>query len=155
MCVWNTSHSKKNSARYYHVKYPLFLLDFNETWIFSTVFLKILIYQISLKSVPWEPSYSMRTGEQTWWSTWSLFAILQTRLKMQLLRLKLCLVLIFNFGLKSLNHFASNTSPPSSQNLSSYTYMSVSYFISTRYAHDRVFVNSAHTNFTLSDHSNK
>ena len=40
------SHSKKNWARNYHklyrsyVKYPLFLLDFNETWIFSTGFFK-------------------------------------------------------------------------------------------------------------------
>ena len=42
--VWNISHSKKTSARYYHkytyiglhVKYPLFVSDFNETWIFST-----------------------------------------------------------------------------------------------------------------------
>ena len=41
--VWNISHFKKNWARYYHkmyidlhIKCPLFLSDFNETWIFST-----------------------------------------------------------------------------------------------------------------------
>ena len=51
--VWNISHSKKNSARFDkkthigpHVKYPLILSDFNETWIFPTDFGKNLKYQI-------------------------------------------------------------------------------------------------------------
>jgi len=45
--IWNFSHSKKNWARYEHVyisllvKRSLFLSDFNETWIFVTVFRKI------------------------------------------------------------------------------------------------------------------
>jgi hypothetical protein len=46
------------------VKYPLISSDFNETWIFSTDFLKILKYQISWKSVQWDPSCSMRTDGQ-------------------------------------------------------------------------------------------
>ena len=44
-----------------HVKDPLFLSDFNESWIFSTHIQKILIYQIWWKSIQWEPSCSMRT----------------------------------------------------------------------------------------------
>jgi hypothetical protein len=47
--VRNFSHSKKNPARYYHKysgvlmwKYPLFLPDFNGTWIFKTDFRKSL-----------------------------------------------------------------------------------------------------------------
>ena len=48
-----------------HVKYPLFLFDFNETWISQTVFRKILRYQISWKSVQREPSCSVRTGGRT------------------------------------------------------------------------------------------
>jgi len=44
-----------------HVKYPLLLHDFNGTLIFLTHFRKILKYQISLKSVYWEPSCTMRT----------------------------------------------------------------------------------------------
>jgi hypothetical protein len=71
----------------------VFLSDFNETWIFSTVIRKILQCKISWKFVQWEPSFPMRadrwTGRQTdrqtdrgAWRRWlSLFAILRMRLK--------------------------------------------------------------------------
>ena len=71
-----------------HVKYPLFLVYFHETWISRVFFQKIPKYQISWKSVQWEPSCSMRTdgrrgrhGEAN-----SRFPTnLRTRLKMRLL----------------------------------------------------------------------
>ena len=69
--VWNISHSKKNLARYFvmskrrHVKYTLFLSGFNETLILLKDFWKKLKYQVSSKSVQWEPSCSIRTDGRT------------------------------------------------------------------------------------------
>jgi len=48
-----------------YVKYLLFMLDFNETWILSIGFRKILKYEILWKSIQWEPSFSMRTDGRT------------------------------------------------------------------------------------------
>jgi hypothetical protein len=58
--VWNISHSKKNSATYYHecalclqVNYLLLLSGFNEIWIFwGAGSAKILKYQITWKIRP-------------------------------------------------------------------------------------------------------
>jgi hypothetical protein len=41
-----------------HVKYSLFVSDFDETYIFWADFLKVLKYQISWKSLQYEPSFS-------------------------------------------------------------------------------------------------
>jgi hypothetical protein len=46
------------------VKCPLFLLDFEEYWISSTDFRKILGLEISWKSFQLEPSCSVQTGRQ-------------------------------------------------------------------------------------------
>ena len=44
-----------------HVKYPLYLSDFNETWIFSIDFRRISKYQ----NVQWEPNCSVLTDWRT------------------------------------------------------------------------------------------
>jgi hypothetical protein len=57
--IWNISYSTENWAVYdqkymnvgLHVKYLLFLSDFNETWIFLTDFLTMFKYQISTRDI--------------------------------------------------------------------------------------------------------
>jgi hypothetical protein len=56
--------------------------DFNEICIFSSVFRKIFKYQVSWKSVDWEPNCAI----QTWHSGRSLFIILRTHLKMVIMK---------------------------------------------------------------------
>ena len=48
-----------------HVKYPLFLSDFNESLISSIDIRKVLLYYISWKSVQWKPSCSVWTDGRT------------------------------------------------------------------------------------------
>jgi hypothetical protein len=68
-----------------HVKYPLFLSDFNKIWIFTSDFRKVLKYQIAWNSFQWEPSYFVRTDGLTdgYDEGKSLFAILRTLLKIK------------------------------------------------------------------------
>ena len=48
-----------------HVKCPLLLSDFNETWIFSRDFRRLFKHKIPWKSVQWEPNCSLRTEGRT------------------------------------------------------------------------------------------
>jgi hypothetical protein len=69
--IWNVSHSKKNSARYSHkcedfwYKLTVILVILYWNLSFFDRLLKKLKYQISSKSVQWEPSCSMRTDRRT------------------------------------------------------------------------------------------
>ena len=66
MILSRTERDMMKDANGLHVKYPLFLSDFNETSIFVDGFSKKIIkHQISLKSGQWEPSSPMRTDRQT------------------------------------------------------------------------------------------
>ena len=47
------------------VKYPLFLLDFNEICTFSRDFGTTIKYQVLWKSVKWRPSFPTRTERRT------------------------------------------------------------------------------------------
>jgi hypothetical protein len=48
-----------------HLQHPLFSSNLNQNCIFSADFLKILKYQIPLKSFQWKTSWSMRTDGRT------------------------------------------------------------------------------------------
>ena len=65
-----------------HVKYPLFLPDFHETWIFSKDFSKNykMWNSIKIRPVGVESFHAeRRTDGQTWRSSYLLFTILQKR----------------------------------------------------------------------------
>jgi len=63
--IWDEMSEIRQKMHNGHVKCPLLLFDLNETWVFYTVFRKIIKYQTSWKSVQWEQSRSMWTDGRT------------------------------------------------------------------------------------------
>ena len=69
--VWNFLILRKNERRVIKnvylssCKVPLFLSDFNGTWILATGVWRVNKLKISCKSTQWEPSCSMRKDRQT------------------------------------------------------------------------------------------
>jgi hypothetical protein len=71
--VWNISHSEKKSARYYHNctqvlrKVPVIFVRFqcNSNFLNRFSKKKFLEYQISWKSIQWEPKCSTKTNTAT------------------------------------------------------------------------------------------
>jgi len=58
----------------FHLKYPLILPDINKIWIFYTDFHKSSQYQISWKSIQWEPRGYMQEDKQTVTGTFREYA---------------------------------------------------------------------------------
>ena len=61
--IYVTGNNKKNAGL--HVKCPIVLYDFNQIWISSKDFHKSPQYQVSRKSVRWDPRSCMRTDGRT------------------------------------------------------------------------------------------
>jgi hypothetical protein len=94
------------------VKYPLYLSDFNDTWIFLDRTSKILKYQILWKFVRWEQNCSMRVGRQAHHvatialcGRWEL-PVLRYALKTRLLPIFYVQVAVFSFFEMPLKKFS-------------------------------------------------
>ena len=78
-----------------HIKYPLFLSDFNQTGISRQILRIILKCQISWKCVLWNPICSCgQTDRQTWRSLYLLFANLRTHLKRECIVAKIFVAVV-------------------------------------------------------------
>ena len=76
---WESLHGDKIKLRL-QVKGPIFLPDFNQLWILNRFLMEVPQYQISPKSVPWEPRQYIRTEEHGE-THWRFSRLCDTRLK--------------------------------------------------------------------------